>query len=86
MKNSIGIRELKNHLSQILKEVSEKGQEIDITNHGQVIARLVPVKPVNDSAASGAAWARLKDLSNQIGERWTGGGATDAINEIRRDL
>lgn len=86
MKHSIGIRELKNQLSRVLKAVSEQGQAIDITNHGQVIARLVPVKPASDSAASGVAWASLKDLSNQIGQRWTGGDATDAINEIRRDL
>lgn len=86
MTKSIGIRELKNELSQVLKEVAEQGQEIDITNHGQVIARLVPAKPVSDSTASEAAWVHLKELSKQISKNWSGGDANDAINEIRRDL
>ncbi len=86
MTQSIGIRELKNQLSQVLKEVAEQGQEIDITNHGQVIARLVPAKSLNDSTTSQAAWTHLKELSRQISNKWSGGDANDVINEIRRDL
>jgi prevent-host-death family protein len=37
----VGIRELKAQLSAYLREV-KKGQTIEITDHGQVVARLVP--------------------------------------------
>jgi prevent-host-death family protein len=86
MTQSIGIRELKNQLSQVLKEVTEQGHEIDITNHGQVIARLVPVKPAVEAAVSEAAWTHLKDLAKQLGKSWSGDDAASAIDEIRRDL
>lgn len=37
-----GIRELRAHLSRYLEAV-RKGQEITVTDHGQAVARLVPL-------------------------------------------
>ncbi len=39
---SVGVRELKERTSQILRDVAEKGESIQITHHGRVMARLVP--------------------------------------------
>jgi prevent-host-death family protein len=41
---SIGMRELKANLSEILREVGEDGQVVEVTRHGRVVARLVPPK------------------------------------------
>ncbi len=54
MSKSVGIRELKAHLSRYMKEVKE-GDEILVSERGRVIARLVPVEPRTDAG-------RLRDL------------------------
>ncbi|HSS69007.1 MAG TPA: type II toxin-antitoxin system prevent-host-death family antitoxin [Nocardioidaceae bacterium] len=42
--NSVGVRELRDHLSKHLAEVQE-GQTVTITDRGKPIARIVPVGP-----------------------------------------
>lgn len=39
---SVGVRELRERTSQILRDVAEKGENIEVTHHGRVMARLVP--------------------------------------------
>jgi prevent-host-death family protein len=41
--HSIGIRELRQHAS-VYVDLAEKGQTVDITNRGRLVARLVPAK------------------------------------------
>src|SRR5512135_3087184 len=41
--HSIGIRELRQHAS-VYVYLAEKGQTVDITNRGRLVARLVPVR------------------------------------------
>jgi prevent-host-death family protein len=43
--HSIGIRELRQHAS-VYVDLVEKGQTVDITNRGRLVARLVPVRDV----------------------------------------
>ena len=38
----LGVRELKEHLSEVLDEVRD-GQVIEVTRNGRVIARIIPV-------------------------------------------
>ena len=40
----VGVRELKQHTSEVLRRVRESKEVIAITRWGQVIARLVPVE------------------------------------------
>jgi prevent-host-death family protein len=40
---SVGIRELRQNASALLDRVQTSGITIEITNHGQPVARLVPV-------------------------------------------
>lgn len=43
--HSIGIRELRQHAS-VYVDLAEKGQTVDITNRGRLVARLIPVRDV----------------------------------------
>jgi prevent-host-death family protein len=85
---SVGIRELKERTSQILRRVRENGEEIQVTYHGRVIARLVPAGTSQpDPTALSAVWTDLDRLAAEIGVRWPSGvTATEAVDEGRREL
>ena len=55
----IGAFAAKNRLSELLRRAAQ-GEEIDITNRGKVIARLVPPNPGCDPRQAGAAAARIR--------------------------
>ena len=44
MSNTVGIRELRQQASAVLKRVVA-GEVIDVTDHGHPIARIVPIRP-----------------------------------------
>jgi prevent-host-death family protein len=85
---SVGVRELKANISEILREVEEAGEVIEVTRHGQIVARLVPggwTVP-GDRDANGA-WTDLNALAAEISALWPDGvSAAEAINDVRRDL
>jgi len=85
---SIGIRELKARASQVIREVRTHGGEIDITHHGRVVARLVPVAPARPgSRRSAAVWSTIDRVAREISRRWPKGvSAVQAVREGRRDL
>jgi len=85
---AIGVRELKERTSQVLRRVRERGEEVEITHHGRVIARLVPLSRARRaSPATAAAWSTLDRVAREIGTRWPRGrSATAAVREGRRDL
>jgi len=84
----IGVRELREHTSQILRRVYENNEEIQITYHGRVIARLLPAplpRPV--PADLRALWSDVDRLAAEIGARWPAGiTAAEAVSEARREL
>ena len=43
MTKSVGVHEAKTHLSRLLEDV-ERGEEVEITRRGAVVARLVPAQ------------------------------------------
>ncbi len=72
----ISVRELKTHLSQVLASAQE-GEEITVTSHKRVIARIVGVAE-NPAASLPAAWSdvqrtRVADLIQQGRLLWRGG-------------
>jgi len=85
---AIGVRELKEHTSQVLRRVRERGEEIEVTHHGRVIARLIPVSRERPRPrASAAAWSSLDRVAREIGARWPKGrSAAKAVREGRREL
>ena len=85
---SVGIRELKERTSQILRRVREQGQEYQITYHGRVIAHLVPASaPRSTQANPSAVWTDLDRLAAEIGDHWPSGiTAVQAVREERREI
>ena len=81
---TVGIRELKQQASELIRMVRETGQEVQVTYHGQVVALLIPVKPTRKDDDAGA-WTKLDNLAAEIGARWPKGvSAVDAVTEARR--
>ncbi|MCB8985809.1 MAG: type II toxin-antitoxin system prevent-host-death family antitoxin [Ardenticatenaceae bacterium] len=85
---TVGVRQLKQETSKILRRVREEGEIVEITYHGEVIARLVPVAPPEPTEEKIAAvWANLDQLTAEISAKWPEGvSAVDAIREVRREL
>lgn len=84
---SVGVRELKQQTSQVLRALRTRGEEVDITYHGRVIARLVPVGRAPARRRTTAAWSTLDQVAREIGARWPKGrSASAAVREGRRDL
>src|SRR2546428_644334 len=53
---SIGVRELKQHTSQVLRRVRAKRERIEVTYRGRAVARLIPVaRPSRDSSGPGSS-------------------------------
>lgn len=82
----VGIRELKANASDLVRRVREQGEIIDITYHGEVVARLVPARPARPAADEIAALlVDLDQLAAEIGAAWPKGvSAQDAIEDVRR--
>ncbi len=90
MSNSVGIRELRQQASAVLRRVVN-GEAIYVTNHGNAIARIVPLRPggldqlVLDGRATAAA-GDLLDLADQLGLPRSGPPLPSvALAELRAD-
>ena len=81
---TVGIRELKQQASELVRMVRETGKEVQVTYHGKVVALLIPVKPARKEDDADA-WTKLDNLAAEIGARWPkGSSAVDAVTEARR--
>jgi prevent-host-death family protein len=82
---TVGIRELKQQASELIRQVREENQEIQVTYRGEVVALLVPVKRSDPPDEKSQAWVELNLLAAEIGAHWPQGvSAADAIAEGRR--
>lgn len=75
---SIGVYDLRTHLSSVLEEVIA-GREVTVTRHGHPIARIAPVTPTTDEQRI-AAIDRIKERRSG---RTLGIGAAELIREMR---
>lgn len=81
---TVGIRELKQQTSELIRMVRETGSEIQVTYHGQVVALLVPVNRKKTKNAE-RAWTQLDSLAAEISANWKKGlSAARAVSEGRR--
>ena len=64
---TVGIRELKANPSAILRRVRLKGEAIEITYRGEVVARIIPAGPPVGAGTAQAAWSDIDALSAEIG-------------------
>ncbi len=77
---TVGVRELKQRTSDIIRQVRQNGLEVQVTYRGEVIALIVPVR----RPAPKGAWASLDTLAAEIGARWPEDvSSLDALNEVR---
>lgn len=86
---SIGIRELKQKTSAILQRVRDKGEEVQVTYRGEVVARIVPVRTRKPDRRiqRNAVWADWDQLAAEISAEWQGSASgADAVSEGRREL
>ena len=67
--DTVGVRELKEQASRLLRRVREEGAIIDITYHGEIIARLIPADPPQPAAFPPIALA-LDPTALQAGRAW----------------
>lgn len=80
---TVGVRELKQQASELVRLVRETGSEVQVTYHGEVVALLIPVKPVVVDTEN--AWLKLDHLAAEINARWPQGvSAVNAVSEGRR--
>ncbi len=85
----LGVRELTEHIDEVLRMVEEEGETIEITNNGEVIAHLVPVGRPKSSAepAKRDVWADLYRLAAEISAHWSADvSAVEAVRDVRREL
>ena len=69
MSNTVGIRELRQQASSLLKRVVA-GETIEVTEHGHPIARIVPLRPgaLEQLIVEGRATAADGDLLDLLDE------------------
>ncbi len=87
MVRSVGVREFKAKVTQIIREVEETREPIAVTRWGREILKLVPTQR-KMTPEELAAWnARMDALAKEIGKKWPKGvSAADAISEDRSRL
>ena len=84
----IGIRELKQRASEILRQVRENQESFTVTYRGKVVARLVPAEEISkERARASAIWTQMDELAREIGANWPPEApAAEAVKEQRREL
>ena len=60
----VGIRQLKQQASEIVRRVREKKETITITYRGRPVAKMVPFE--DTKAVSGAVWAQMDELAREL--------------------
>lgn len=86
---SVGIRELKNHASRIVRAVREQGAEYVVTLRGEPVAVLRPFQDQDagllQQAEVDQALAEMRRLAHQVAEAWTSPkSAVELVEEQRR--
>ncbi len=82
---SIGVRELKARVSEILRAVRERKARYIVTYHGRSIAALIPLDEVEAVEPDEDAWQELIDLGEQIGRSWKSeASSAELLEEMRR--
>jgi len=65
----IGVRELKENASRIIRRVREQKETFDITYRGRVVAWLVPVERPAEPEDWRTVWAEMDQLTDEIAGR-----------------
>jgi prevent-host-death family protein len=90
----VGVRELKNQATEILREVREQHVEYIVTYRGKPVAVLAPIveglplpstkRTVPSQAELEARWAEWDELAREIDEEWQSElGAVELLSKDR---
>lgn len=63
---TVGIRELKQRTSELLHHLQASGEELRVTRHGKVVARIVPVPSEETQFRNAEVWAEMDDLTAEL--------------------
>lgn len=90
MRRKIGIRELKNELTAIVRRVGEERVEYTVTVHGRPVAVLRPLSAADAAEHAAdevqAELAAMADLAQRIGDNWTAPeSALQALEQMREE-
>ena len=83
----IGVRELKIHASEIIRQVRERRERYVITHRGRPVGVLMPLGEVNLPGVEPAetAWETLTRLGEEIGRGWRSSQtSTELLSDMRR--
>ena len=86
---TVGIRERKEHTSEILRELQQNKETVEVTNRGEVVALLIAVNKPKHSLEppDRAIWTDMDRLTAEISARWPKDvSAVDAVRDVRREL
>lgn len=91
MAKKMGVRELKNNASKIVRAVREEGAEYVVTLHGEPVAVLRPLTEEQphpyDESEINHILSELNKMADRVSEAWKSPlSAVEAIEEQRRDL
>lgn len=82
----IGLRELKIHVSEVVKDVQDTGERYTITNRGEPVALIVPYGATQENRpmSRDELTAFLDDLAHRAGQAHPGPwSVADLIDELR---
>ena len=86
---SLEVNEFIGRIDAMIHIVTEEGETIEITKHGEAIAYLLPAHEELQTGKRepSALWADLDRLSAEISTHWPQGlSAVDAVRDVRREL
>lgn len=84
--SDIGVRELKTHASEIVRQVKEKRAHYIVTHRGRPVAAIIPVEDFQpDLNSEQSTWDELIRLGQQIGQAWLSDqSSTEILSAMRR--
>jgi len=85
----VGVRQLKTHASEILRQVREQRARYIITYRGRPVGVLAPLETPPESEAPrpdpGTTWEELTRLGEEIGREWQSPlSSAELLSEMRR--
>ena len=85
---TIGVRELTERINEILRLVKEEGETIEVIDHGEVIAHVVPPHTSEERIKKDrAAWENLNRIASELEPYWPKGvDSVEIVRDVRRDL
>lgn len=86
---TLGVDELSERLKEILRKVEEEGETFEVSDHGKVIAQLVPVrKPQQpDQRDQKTSWQEIDRLAAEIGKYLPEKvDVVEIMRDVRRDF